>query len=227
MSAEHGWGSRMGRASVAVVDFGMGNLFSVMNVCQRAGLSAAIVSTPRELAAADAVILPGVGGFPEAMRVLQENGLVAALQETVAQGKILVGICLGHQLLFDESDEVHPTKGLGLIPGRVVRLPQDPQKNTKIPHIGWKQIVPRRAASWEGTLLENVAAGQHMYYVHSYYARPESDTDVIATSTYDGTTFCAAARHGNVHGFQFHPERSGEEGIALYLNLRHAVERMR
>jgi glutamine amidotransferase len=213
---------------VAIVDFGMGNLYSVQRACAHAGLSAQITGSPEEVLAASGVILPGVGAMPHAMRALDASGLSAALRETVARGTPLFGVCLGMQLLMTEGSEFGPHAGLGLVPG-VVRKFEGLQRDgtsLKVPHIGWNQVKRRASAEgdpWAGTPLEMTADGEYMYFVHSYYVVPEDPAVQIARTRYGDVEFCSALTAGSVYGCQFHPERSGPQGLRLYQRVARLV----
>jgi glutamine amidotransferase len=215
--------------SVAIVDYGMGNLFSVKQACEHVGLNAAVTSSADEVRAADAVILPGVGAYGDAMETLQRFGLADALREAAAV-KPLVGICLGMQLLMEESFEFGRHEGLGIIPGQVVRLEElrGPGGVLKVPHVCWERLervarVGRDA--WAGTLLEGLKDGEYMYFVHSYYVVPRDENVVLATTTYGHIRFCSALTRGHVFACQGHPERSGAPGLKVYANLAALLKR--
>jgi glutamine amidotransferase len=207
------------KAQVAIVDFGLGNLFSVLRACQRAGLEAAITSDKDLIAQAAALILPGVGAFGDAMEALTRLDLIPLLREAAQGNKPLLGICLGMQLLMSESHEFGRHRGLGLIEGEVVRLDhgQLGGRRLKVPHVGWNRLAP--AAPWQGTLLRGLPAGEFMYFVHSFYARPAQAEVALATTTYGPVDFCSCLGRGNIFACQFHPERSGPQGLRLYANL--------
>jgi imidazole glycerol-phosphate synthase subunit HisH len=208
------------RPRVAIIDYEAGNLFSVQHACVSVGLDAVITPDPAALATADAAILPGVGAFGEAMGHLGRLGLVGAIQDFVASGRPFLGVCLGLQLLFTESEEFGLHPGLGLVPGRVVRFPaRDPGGAlVRVPQIGWNQIHPPgdAVAAWTGTPLEGTLPGEHFYFVHSYFVVPADTADVIATARYGGAAFCAGVRRGNLFAVQFHPEKSAHAGLRLY-----------
>jgi glutamine amidotransferase len=217
-------------ARIAIVDFGLGNLYSVKQACAHVGLSAAITASKAEVLAADAIILPGVGAYGDAMATLGKLGLVSAIREFVASGRPLVGICLGMQLLMSGSDEFGHQEGLGIIPGRVVRF-QDPMlgdRKLKVPQIGWNGIYRPRpghagADPWMGTFLDAVPDGEPMYFVHSYVVQPDDAGVVLSTTRYGNVEFCSSLRYGNVVACQFHPERSGPEGLKIYRNLARMI----
>jgi imidazole glycerol-phosphate synthase subunit HisH len=209
----------MDKPVVAIVDIGLGNLFSVGQACAMAGLAPRVVSDKAGIAGADAVILPGVGAFGDAMAHLNRLDLVELLKDIAASGKPLVGICLGMQLLMAESQEFGRHKGLGLIEGEVVRFDGGAGVNrAKVPQIGWNRIYSE-TGGWEGSLLAGIPEREYMYFVHSYYTVPEKSDVVLAKSEYADVEFCASLRLGNVHAFQFHPERSGEAGLTIYKHL--------
>lgn len=197
---------------IAIVDYGMGNLHSVSKAVERLGRAVSVTSSREEILAADGVILPGVGAFGDAMSNLRETGLDTVVRESAASGQPLLGICLGMQLLFSESEEHGKHEGLGLLPGRVVRF----QGDYKVPHMGWNELIFKQP---EHPLFEGLTPG-HVYFVHSYHALPEREADLLATTDYHQPVTAIVGR-GNVSGMQFHPEKSGDLGIAL---LRRFVE---
>jgi imidazole glycerol-phosphate synthase subunit HisH len=210
--------------TVAIIDYGMGNLFSVKNALEHVGLRGLITSDLAEVAAADAVVLPGVGAFGDAMASLESKGLAQALKEYAASSRPLVGICLGFQLLMSESEEFGLHPGLGIIPGKVRHFgsPSDAQGALKVPHVGWNQIVipPNTETSrWENSPLRGLNGSTYMYFVHSYYVVPDAENVCLANSRYGDVEFCSAVSHENVSAFQFHPERSGDDGIHIYRNI--------
>ncbi|MFH0954149.1 MAG: imidazole glycerol phosphate synthase subunit HisH [Verrucomicrobiota bacterium] len=229
------------QTQVAIVDYGLGNLFSVKHACEFAGLQAAVTSTRDLILAADAVILPGVGAFGDAMGALERLDLVGPLRDVASSGKPLVGICLGMQLLMTESYEFGLHKGLGLARGPVVHFdnPMEGGKRCKVPQVGWNRIYRRTDASretpeatsgqdpWGASLLRGLADGEFMYFVHSFYCRPEDRDVVLSFSQYGHVEFCSSLKMGNVYGFQFHPERSGPRGLEIYSNLAAAITRRR
>ena len=209
---------------VAIVDYGLGNLYSVKHACAHVGLQAEITSSKAAIEQAQAVILPGVGAFGDAMATLRELDLVNVLRDVAASGKPLIGICLGIQLLMTESHEFGRHQGLGIIDGPVVRFdhPIERERALKVPQIGWNHIVSTGQA-WTGTLLEGVADRANMYFVHSYIVQPQDHSVVLATSCYGNIEFCSSLQRGNVFACQFHPERSGFEGLIVYRNLARLV----
>lgn len=203
-------------ARLAIVDYALGNLFSIEQACRHAGLDTVVTADPGDLAAADAVLLPGVGAFADAMAALRDRGLVAPLHDLAAAGKPLVGICLGMQLFMSESHEFGTHAGLDLIPGTVERLPSAP--GLKVPQVGWRPVRPPSGA-WADPVYDGIDPGTYMYFVHSYHVRPADPAVVTAVSGFGNIEFCAALRRGNILACQFHPERSAGPGLRWYANL--------
>jgi glutamine amidotransferase len=207
---------------IAIVDYGLGNLFSVERAFSASGATAWITSDPAALAEADGVVLPGVGAFGEGMQNLRRLGLDQEIRRLALEGKPTLGICLGMQLLMDESEERGLWPGLGLIPGRVVRFNAPQGERVKVPQIGWNTIESpgsESAQSWDNTLLNGIAPGAFVYFVHSYCVQTNDATDVLALTDYAGTRFCSVAARANVSGSQFHPEKSGDAGLRLISNF--------
>ena len=207
---------------VTVVDYGMGNLLSVCRGLLHCGASVKIGKHPNDILAARRVVLPGVGAFADGMAELQLRGIGAAIWELAGRGVPLLGICLGMQMLLDESEEFGLTSGLGLIAGRVVPVPRNDVQGRplKMPHIGWRGLVaPSGRENWRGTLLNDLQQGDAVYFVHSFMADPLEPECRVANSMYGGLLVTAAVRHDNVFGCQFHPEKSGEVGLHILRNF--------
>lgn len=198
------------RPRIVVVDYGVGNRRSVEKALEQAGASAVVTDDPARVRAADGLVLCGVGAFPAGAERLRASGLVPLIKDRVADGTPLLGVCLGMQLLFDRSDERGGAEGLGLLPGPVRQL--QPALGLKLPHIGWNSVT------WsEGTtspLRAGLPDGAAFYHVHSFVARPEDPADVVARGDY-GSPFVTAVGRGNVHGAQFHPEKSSTDGLRV------------
>lgn len=213
---------------VAIVDYGVGNIMSIRLACEHVGLASSCTSDKADLAGADCIILPGVGAFGDAMATLRRLDLVAPILDHVAAGKMLVGICLGIQLLMTESHEFGRHKGLGVIEGDVVPFgePRECGRVLKVPHVGWNALLakPSGGADWETSLLRGVTPGESMYFVHSYFVRPQREQVVLATSRYGDVHFCSSVAMGNVTAFQCHPERSGQRGLTVYKNIKHRLQ---
>jgi imidazole glycerol-phosphate synthase subunit HisH len=213
--------------SAAIIDCGLGNLFSVEQACRTVGLTAITTSDPDLVAEAGGVILPGVGAFADAMAALRAGGLVDALECSLTAGKPFMGICLGMQLLFDRSLEFGEHAGLGFLPGSVERLPGEfGGIRRKVPQVGWYPVAPPSAGDigrWMSTPLRGLQPGAYLHFVHSYYVRPEDPDDILAITDSGGFAFCSAVARGNIFASQFHPERSGILGLRIYDHFRQAV----
>jgi len=194
---------------IAIIDYGVGNLFSLCSSFQRIGANAVVTSDPELIAAADKLVLPGVGAFGDAIGKLRAMGLDTLLKEQAANGKPILGICLGMQMLFEKSYEYGEHEGLGLLKGSVIPMEGKIPQNLKIPHIGWNALHITR----ESKLLRYLEDGDFVYFVHSYFASGCCDS-LIATAEY-GAELTAAVELGNVMGCQFHPEKSGEVGLKI------------
>lgn len=195
---------------IAIIDYGVGNLFSLAGSLKKLDLDAVVTSDPSEIKKCDRIILPGVGAFGDATEKLFNSGLADVILDEVGKGKPLMGICLGMQLLFEKSFEYGEHKGLGLIPGSVVPLDDVLKGSLKVPHIGWNAIDVKKP---DNPLMKYTKQGDYMYYVHSFYADTEPDY-VLATSEY-GFDVTGAVSRGNVYGTQFHPEKSGNDGLKI------------
>lgn len=200
---------------VTIIDYGFGNVRSVLNALDVCGFEPQVVSTGREVEKSSSIVLPGVGAFATAMRVITNEGLDLAIREAVGSGAAVLGICLGMQLLFDKSLEFGEHLGLGLLEGTVGPLvpPENVSPQVKSTHISWAQVAPQNS----GRLAEWFAAYQHEYYfVHSFAAESVPPAAVVGVSRYRGNLFVAAVETGKIAGVQFHPERSGEAGLGLF-----------
>ena len=203
---------------VTIIDYGLSNLLSVQHAFAHFGAETLVTDKAADILAAEALVLPGVGAFQDGMNGLEKLGLVEPIRQKAAAGTPLLGICLGMQMLFDESEEFGLHAGLGLIPGRVVKIPDtdadgQPQR---VPHISWNPLYPGgNRTDFEGTALAGLTPGEECYFIHSYEAKPAEDADCLAYTVYGGRKICAAAVHGSVLGCQFHPEKSGEVGLKI------------
>jgi len=199
---------------IAIVDYGVSNLRSVQKALEKVGAEAIITDDVAAIRLADGVLLPGVGAFGDAMEVLNRRGLATALGDVFRAGRPLLGICLGMQLLFEESEEMGRHPGLGFLPGRVIRF----GAGLKVPLIGWNQVHPLRTDG----LLNGVQAGDYAYFVHSYYVVP-SDPSIISGTTDYGVDFASVIEQGRVFGIQFHPEKSQDVGLRILKNFATVV----
>ena len=200
---------------IAIVDYGLGNLGSVEKALRHVGADCYVTSAPEEVRAAAAVVLPGVGAFDDCMEGLLRTGLADAVVEAIEAGKPFFGICLGLQVLFEESEEAAVHRGLGILRGCVVRF----RHELKIPQIGWNQIQIKRRAPH----LADIPDGAWVYFVHSYHVQP-ADEDVVATTTEYGYEFCSAVWRENIFATQFHPEKSQRVGLRILRNFVELVE---
>ncbi len=206
------------RKPVSIIDYGLGNLQSVINGFSNVGNEIKIISTPEEILAAELLVLPGVGAFGDGMEGLRERGLVDPLEKYVETGRPLLGICLGMQLFMTESEEFGHHEGLDLIRGKVIKF-SDPstvqEQGYRVPHIGWNAIHSPREGAWKNTILHNIPNDAEMYFVHSFFVVPENPENVLANTHYGNQTFCSVVKAGQVYGCQFHPEKSGEVGSKI------------
>lgn len=209
---------------VSIIDFKIGNLFSVLKACEYVGINATITNDKNEILNSDAIILPGVGAFSTAMENLERLDLVDAIVLFAQSGKPLMGICLGMQLLLTDSEEFGFTKGLGLIKGTCKQFPTKTQKfNLKVPQINWNRIVTDKEVFSVNTPLKDIKNGDDMYFVHSYYADCVSEEDTLSFSEYGDIRYVSSVHKKNIFGFQFHPEKSGKSGIKIYKNFKNLI----
>jgi len=202
---------------IAIIDYGMGNLRSVQKGFERVGYEAVVTADPRLVLDADRIVLPGVGAFRDCINNLEEGGFIEPILRVIREGRPFLGICLGLQLLFTESEEFGIHKGLNVIPGRVVRFPDGMtagDEELKVPHMGWNQVSIKRRPS----ALAGIPDNANFYFVHSYYVQPE-DPSVVATTTQYGIEFCSSVWKDNVIATQFHPEKSQDRGLAILKNF--------
>lgn len=204
----------MSMPRIAIIDYGVGNIGSIMRALTRCGAAPFLTSDPEAIAHAHGVVLPGVGAFKTGMDGLTARGLVEPIRAVAQRGTPLLGICLGAQLLLTEGREFGTFAGLDLIPGTVdIFAPQE--AGTKIPHIGWNTVAPPSVDAWNGTLLQETSPETHFYFVHSFVMQPTDASHVLTQTIYGGTTFASAVYAGRITGCQFHPEKSGPAGLAL------------
>jgi glutamine amidotransferase len=216
------YSSRITVYMIAIIDYGMGNLRSVQKAFETVGHRAVVTRDPRAIADAGRVVLPGVGAFADCMANLEQYGLVEPIRKTIASGKPFLGICLGLQLLFTESEEFGLHKGLGVLQGRVKKfpfggngsVPKGTGGRLKVPHMGWNGVAIERAAP----PLKGIASGEHLYFVHSYYVEPQ-DRSVVATMTDYGLPFVSSVWRENIFACQFHPEKSQAAGLRIVKNF--------
>ncbi len=202
---------------IAIIDYGMGNLRSVQKGFEKIGAEAVITADPKIVLEADKIVLPGVGAFRDCMSNLEQGGFVDPILRVISEGRPFLGICVGMQLLFEDSVEFGHYKGLGVIPGHVLRFPDGMKENgeeLKVPHMGWNQISFKQAPP----VFDGIAAESNVYFVHSYFVKPD-DESVVATTTSYGIEFCSSIWKDNIVATQFHPEKSQEIGLRILKNF--------
>ena len=201
---------------IAIIDYGMGNLRSVQKAFERVGHPAVVTRDPAEIDQANRVVLPGVGAFGDCMENLTRYRLIEPIRQAIFEGKPFLGICLGLQLLFTESEEFGTHQGLNILPGKIRRFPSSPDSSTnlKVPHMGWNTISIRQPAP----LLDGIASGSHVYFVHSFYVQAD-DPAVTCTVTEYGMPFVSSVWKDNIFASQFHPEKSQRVGLQLFYNF--------
>jgi glutamine amidotransferase len=208
---------------IVIVDYGIGNVRSIANALRAVGATSALSDDAKTIAGAPGLIIPGVGAFAHGMKSLRERALVEPILAYVKAGKPVLGICLGMQLFMERSDEHGATEGLGIVPGGVTRLEVDDPDVHRLPHVMWNALS-EIAVEPEPAVLPHSETGKYYYFVHSYAASPTDAAHVLASTRYAGRSFCSAVRRDNVVGVQFHPEKSGPDGLAL---LRRFVQTCR
>ncbi len=203
---------------IAVLDYGLGNIKSIFGALDKTGAAICLTNSRDEIISADGLILPGVGAFAHAMRRLSSSGLDLIIGDFVQTGKPFLGICLGMQMLFDSSTEFGKTKGLGLIAGRVIYLGDFSKLKEKIPHVSWSEIE-LKSSSWNSTILDGIESGDNMYFVHSYFAQPNNEDDILSVTKFSGHDYCSTVNYKNIFGCQYHPEKSAKKGLRVINNF--------
>jgi glutamine amidotransferase len=207
--------------TISIIDYGMSNLLSICRAFEHVGAQVKVIEKASEIKQADYLVLPGVGAFPDGMKELNKRELSESVKVFAQNGKPLMGICLGMQMLLSKGFEHVETEGLNIIPGEVLPLPLN-MPNFKIPNINWHSIQEPKPEVWKNRILQTTSNNTHFYFVHSYYAKPKYEEHVLAYSRFGDLNFAAAVQIDNVCGTQFHPEKSGEAGLELlrcFLNL--------
>jgi glutamine amidotransferase len=207
---------------VTLIDYGVGNLFSVQRALELCGAKVIVTSDPQQIEQAERLVLPGVGAFADGMKGLIERSIDSAIVAYTQNGRPLLGICLGMQLLATVSEEFGHHNGLNIIPGRVLPVPATTSdgRSHKIPHIGWAGLQrPARLSNWNDTVLAGVNEEEEVYLVHSYAVVPDDEAYRLSNCDYDGQSICTAMRRGTVYGTQFHPEKSGQVGLRILQNF--------
>ena len=204
--------------SIAIIDYGLGNVRSVANALQNQGGNPFLSRNFGEIMEADGVVLPGVGSFPQGISQLNKYGLIEAIRTYVNSGKPLLGICLGMQMLFSFGEEFEYTSGMNLIEGSVTTMASD-ILNGRLPHIGWNTLCCNSISGWDKTILHDIEDNKEMYFVHSYIASPSDEKHILATTIYKNIEFCSVVHNKNIYGCQFHPEKSGPIGLKVINNF--------
>ena len=201
---------------IAIIDYQMSNMFSIKNALNALGFESEITSSRSKILSCDGAILPGVGSFPEAMKHIKSLNLDESINGFINTGKPFMGICLGYQLLFEKSEEVENTYGLGIMSGEVKKIPKK-NKETKVPHVGWNNVKRNTLLNGVQNIgpLKTFNDDDYFYFVHSYYVHPGNDNDIYTTTEYGGNEFCSSVLKENVFACQFHPEKSGENGLQI------------
>ena len=214
----------MRNKKVVIIDYGIGNVKSMYNAFLNIGVKPIVTSEKKLILDADAAVLPGVGAFKKGMENLNERGLFQIIHEFIQKGNPFLGVCLGMQMLLEESHEFGLTSGLGLIKGKVVKLPISPNSEEKLPHVSWNELNEPRIDRWRGTIFQNMLSCSDVYFVHSFVAIPTYDIDILSTTNYGSVNFCSAVQHENVYGTQFHPEKSSHKGLAILSNFINLIK---
>lgn len=204
-------------SEVVIADYGTGNLHSIQKAMECAGAKAILSAEAERIALASHLIIPGVGAFGDCVGRIQERGLDDPIRHCMANGSLVLGICVGMQMLFDLSEEFATYSGFGVIPGKVQAIDAEDFDGSrkKIPHIAWAGLTGARNQQWEDTILADLTDGDAVYFLHSFQGVPEDDSCLLAEARYGDTSICAAVRKGNVYGCQFHPEKSGPTGLKI------------
>ncbi len=203
---------------IVIIDYGVGNVRSMINAFKKHSITAILSNEESEIMSADGVVLPGVGAFAHGMKNLNKYNLVEVIKKYINTGKPLMGVCLGMQMLLDESEEFENTEGLGLITGKVIKLPTQNSQYEKLPHVSWNEIK-EKGIGWDDTILKQIEGQSDVYFVHSFVADLANEDEVLSTTEYSDYEFCSSIKKGNIYGCQFHPEKSGEVGLKIIENF--------
>jgi glutamine amidotransferase len=202
---------------VVIINYGLGNIKSIANSLKENHIAYRVSDNPKDIENSDLAILPGVGSFPAAMNLLNKKKLINPIKKYVKTNRPLIGICLGMQILFEKGLEFGETRGLGLIKGNVIKIPKYEEAIERIPNIGWKNI---KINDKKNPLLLGVNEVDTFYFTHSYHCVPEDKNHIQMTTPYASTELCASVRSGNIYGFQFHPEKSADQGLKIIKNIK-------
>jgi glutamine amidotransferase len=201
---------------IAIIDYQMSNMFSIRNALNVLGFESEVTSSRSKILSCDGAILPGVGSFPEAMKHIKNLKLDESIKDFINTGKPFMGICLGYQLLFEKSEEIENTYGLGIMSGEVKKISKR-NKEIRVPHVGWNSVKKNKLPNGEQNIgpLKSFNDSDYFYFVHSYYVQPSNDNDIYTTTEYGGNEFCSSILKENIFACQFHPEKSGENGLRI------------
>lgn len=202
------------KKDIVIVDYDVGNIHSLKKAFLNFGQTAILSNNPKIIEKAGGVVLPGVGAFAAAMNGLKKHNLVDSLKRIAEENKPLLGICVGAQLFFTEGHEFGIHKGLDIVRGKVVKFSPS-ECREKIPQVGWNSVYPPAEKSWTGTIFEHLKPEDQLYFVHSFFFKPDNKSHILSMTNYGGFEFCSAVKKGNVYGCQFHPEKSGKVGLAI------------
>ena len=210
---------------VTVIDYGLGNLFSIQKAFEHCGAEVELTSSPYKIIEADRLVLPGVGAFADGMKGLEKLGLIEPIKEFVSLGRPVLGICLGMHMLMSAGEEFGRHQGLDIFPGMVSSVPPIRPDGSahKIPHIGWNELIKPGGAAWKGTILNDLNGMDSAYFVHSYTVIPDNPSHRLADCSYGGCLLSAVIRSGMVYGCQFHPEKSGDVGLKIIRAFLHII----
>ncbi len=203
---------------IVIIDYDVGNVRSMINALKKVGIEPILSNKEDDIISADGVILPGVGAFSHGMANLNKYNLVNIIKKYTNSNKPFIGICLGMQMLLDESEEFTNTKGLGLISGKVIKLPTQNINYEKLPHVSWNEIKEKKI-KWTNTILNKIEQQSDIYFVHSFIANLDNENEILSTTQYSDYEFCSSIKKGNIFGCQFHPEKSGEIGLKIIKNF--------
>jgi imidazole glycerol-phosphate synthase subunit HisH len=209
---------------IAIIDYGVNNLFSVKEACVKVGLNPIITKERDTILSASGIILPGVGSFRTAMQNLAQLNIIDILISSIQDNVPFLGICLGFQLLFSGSDEFGETTGLNVFEGHVKRFDNKLNKRIKVPHVGWNKIEVYPERDTTETMIDGIDDGEYFYFVHSHFVETKDENILLTSTEYEGKTFCSSIQRGNLFASQFHPEKSGNNGIEIYNNYANCVK---
>lgn len=210
-------------AKIAIIDYGVGNLYSLIRAFEYFGIKTRVVDNSDYLGDFCGLVLPGVGSFESGIRGIKRRNLLKGIKDFANFDKPILGICLGAQLMLSQGHEFGIFDGLDLIKGKVLMFPSL-QNNEKIPHVGWNKVYRNSENLWQNTILDSVEENSDLYFVHSYFLQPDDKKNILALSNYGGFEFCSAVKEGNIYGCQFHPEKSGKAGLLIIKNFIKVVK---